>query len=724
MLEDSATDAELIQRLLKKQEIQLEFRLAMTKQDFHATLKEFYPDVVLADNSLPQFNATDALRIIRNISLYIPFILVTGTVSEEFAASIIKQGADDYILKDRLNRLPVAIEAAVKQKKLEYDKHAGRQRLIESEENFRRLLERISDGFIALDKDWRYTYANKKIGEMTRRQPEDLIGKCVWEEFPDAVGTATYTAFLQAMQQQRYIANIDHFEPLGLWQENHIYPSPDGISVFIRDITQQKKAEIELQTVKDRLFFHINNSPLGFVEWDQDFSIRSWSPRAEDIFGWTQQELATLLQNTRTHERHLREVAWIKDMAQRLMAGDMHATVMQKKLYNKYGRMIWSEWFNSVSLDKEGKTVFMSLVQDITERKLAEEQLRQSESILKEAQAIGHISNWQVDIATNEYMWSDELFRIFGLEPNEVKPSRSLFMSMVHPEDVPRLEIESANMSNQQLDRAIHFRIIRKDGAIRHVLTYAKTEVNEFGVPVRRYGILQDITQSKEYELELKETNEQLHQLSGHLQEVREEERIHIAREIHDELGQQITGLKMDVSWLNKKITDRDEMVRQKINSILQLLDETVKSVRRISANLRPSMLDDLGLIAALEWHSQEVQQRSEIKVKFSALLPEPNLPAAVATGIFRIYQEILTNAVRHANAHVITGSLRLQDNWLVLAVKDDGRGMDHAQVKSKKTLGLLGIKERTFLLGGRFDLRSDPGKGTAIQVFIPLPNT
>ena len=720
MLEDSKTDAEIIQRLLKKENAGITFRLEMTEKGFHEALREFEPDVVLADNSLPQFNGTRALQIIRDTSPYIPFILVTGTVSEEFAAGIIKQGADDYILKDRLGRLPVAIDGALKQKRFEKEKHIAQQRLIESEENFRRLIERVSDGFIALDKEWRYTYANEKIGEMVHRDPRSLIGKNVWDVFPDAIGTPTYHAFHKAMAEQRYITNIDHYEPLGLWQENHIYPSADGVSVFIKDITEQKRAEQELHTAKDRLFFHVNNSPLGFVEWDSNLVIRSWSPRAREIFGLSQEEVMQLLQKPE-EEKSDNSLYWLKDVAERLLTGDPSATFIQKQHYTKDNRRIWCEWFNSVTIGTNGTSIIMSLVQDITERKEAEERLRLSERILKEAQAIGHIGNWQVDVSTNKQSWSDELYRIFGMAPNEVPASRETFLSIVHPDDKERIskEIEEANKKMQ--DYILNFRIIRKDCQVRHVHSESKTEFNEQGIAVRRYGILQDVTESKEAELELQETNKQLHLLSGHLQEVREEERIHIAREIHDELGQQLTGLKMDISWLGKRIKTDDDAIKEKITSIISLLDETVKSVRRISSSLRPSILDDLGLIAALEWHSQEVEKRSEIKVNFNADIPEPDLSVSAATGIFRIYQEILTNAVRHANAHVINGSLRILNDRLLLAVQDDGRGMDQEQVKNKKTLGLIGMRERTFLLGGRFDLYSEPGKGTAIQVSIPL---
>jgi signal transduction histidine kinase len=220
---------------------------------------------------------------------------------------------------------------------------------------------------------------------------------------------------------------------------------------------------------------------------------------------------------------------------------------------------------------------------------------------------------------------------------------------------------------------------------------------------------------------EILQINDQLHELSSHLQNVREEERIQIARDIHDELGQQLTGLKMDVSWLRNKIAPEDETIRQKIAGIIELIDETVKSVRRISSHLRPSMLDDLGLIPALEWHSEEVAKRYGILVKFTSDIQQITIPDAIATGIFRIYQEVLTNVVRHAGAREIVSSLQVINNQLLLQIADDGEGMDLEKIGAGKTLGLIGIKERTFALGGKYELKSEPGKGTEIKVIIPF---
>jgi PAS domain S-box-containing protein len=714
LLQDSSTEAEMIITVLKRSGLDFKWRLAGDKASFFLALDVFQPHVVLAANSLLHFTAMDALKIIREQSLYIAFIL-TGTVSEDFARDLINQGADNYIFKDKLSRLPAAIEAALRLKKTEKEKLEDQQKLVQSEEKYRTLVERISDGFIAVDRDWRYTYVNRKIGEMIQRDPQSLIGKHIWEEFPDAVGSPTYSAFLEAMREQHYVCNVDYFEPLDLWQENHIYPSPDGLSVFIRDITESKRAAQELQTLKDRLFFHIERSPLAFIEWDEELKVKSWSLRAQEIFGWTEYEVIAGGKNDFCGETF----SVLYNIVQLLIKGEVKSQSAQCQNYTKDGRLIWCEWFNSISKDSDGRVTVMSLVQDITERKKSEEQLKKSEMRLKEAQTITHLGNWELDLVNNTQVWSDELYMVFGLNKEDVAPSRELFLSLIHPDDVDYIKSQFVNSYYLYIS-GVNFRFIRGDGAIRYGQAQWKIEYDEAGKGQRLYGILQDITKQKEAELELKSTNEELRNLSSHLQNIREEERIHIAREIHDELGQQLTGLKMNISLLLRKLPG-EEVVKQKLTEIIEQIDETIKSVRRISTSLRPSILDDLGLIAALEWHSREIEKRSEITVNFNADIQEPDLPVPSATGIFRIYQEILTNAVRHANAHTINSNLLQKNGYLLLRVEDDGQGMDLSEPKTKKTLGLLGIKERTFLLGGRFDLQSQPGLGTVISIWIPV---
>ena len=216
------------------------------------------------------------------------------------------------------------------------------------------------------------------------------------------------------------------------------------------------------------------------------------------------------------------------------------------------------------------------------------------------------------------------------------------------------------------------------------------------------------------------ESKQQFRFLASRLQEVREEERASMAREVHDELGQQITGLKMDVSWVSKRITTEDPQIRQKLNDILSLLDKTVGKVREIAAELRPSLLDDLGLSEALAWQSEEFEKRSGIRTDFQTNLSGLIFPSNIGIALFRIYQECLTNIARHSAASKVSSSLHLKNENLVLTISDNGKGFDPNEVKKKKTLGMLGMKERTAMLGGKYEINSTPGMGTTVEVTTP----
>lgn len=222
-------------------------------------------------------------------------------------------------------------------------------------------------------------------------------------------------------------------------------------------------------------------------------------------------------------------------------------------------------------------------------------------------------------------------------------------------------------------------------------------------------------------ELKLEESYKAIRKLTAHLQNIREEERSHIAREIHDELGQQLTILKMDLSWINKKIGIQDEPVKARMKELLIMLDEAVKSVRRISSELRPSLLDDLGLTAAMEWQLTEFEKRFKIKTHFKPGDTEIKLPESIKTPLFRIFQESLTNVALHSKAKKVTVSLSWQNGLIVLSVVDNGVGFDKQNTIAKKALGILGMQERTLMIGGAYEISGNPGKGTRVVVSIPF---
>jgi len=216
----------------------------------------------------------------------------------------------------------------------------------------------------------------------------------------------------------------------------------------------------------------------------------------------------------------------------------------------------------------------------------------------------------------------------------------------------------------------------------------------------------------------LLESEEKLRRLAAHLVTIREEERAHIAREIHDELGQVLTGLKMEVTWLAKRL--KDQPLLDKTDSICSLIDSTVQTVRKIATGLRPEVLDDMGLVAAVGWQAKEFQKRTGIRCR--AKLPPETEKAAIdiATTVFRIFQEILTNVARHSRATRVDIELDISEERVALIVVDNGVGIPDAELNGKKSLGLLGMQERALLFGGEVNLSGTPGHGTRVAVTIP----
>jgi signal transduction histidine kinase len=213
---------------------------------------------------------------------------------------------------------------------------------------------------------------------------------------------------------------------------------------------------------------------------------------------------------------------------------------------------------------------------------------------------------------------------------------------------------------------------------------------------------------------------EQLRELSARLQSVREEERTRIARAIHDELGQTLTGLKMDVAWLQSHLDPQQPALLAKTEAMSDLIDTTVQMVRRISTELRPGILD-LGLVATIEWQLQEFQARTGVESNLISTPEETTLDDDGSTVVFRIFQEILTNVVRHAQATQIKVTLEETAALLTLRVEDNGRGITENEIDSPRSIGLLGMQERARLRAGEVEFHGTPGQGTIVTVRLPL---
>jgi signal transduction histidine kinase len=274
-------------------------------------------------------------------------------------------------------------------------------------------------------------------------------------------------------------------------------------------------------------------------------------------------------------------------------------------------------------------------------------------------------------------------------------------------------------MTGEKVEPIYETMLRRKDGIDINVEINASTI--SYQDKTADLVIVRDITERKQAEEELKASRERLRSFSTHLQSVREEERTKLARDIHDELGQALTALKIDLSWLTKELTAVQKPLLEKTRSMSKLVDTTIQRVKSISTELRPGLLDVFGLVAAMEWQVSEFKNLTGMNIKISAEPEDIVLDRDHSTILFRVFQELLTNVVRHADATTVSVDLTKEVGKIVLTVADNGKGITRAQISDPKSFGLLGIRERVHFWQGEFRINGTSGKGTTAVVSIPL---
>lgn len=477
-VEDLADDAELLCATLESSGCDLTFQRVDTEQDMRAALARQTWDVVTSDYHLPAFGAEKALATLKEFDPEIPFIVVSGCVGEEAAVALMKAGANDYVMKDRLARLAPAIERELREAQGRRARARMEQALRDSERRLSEIMQALGDGILVCDHDGKLLTMNSE---------------------------------------------------------------------------------------------------------------------AERLLGWREDDI---------------------------LGRNIHPLI--------HGRKVDGCCY-----------------------------------------------------------------------PEEECPIQKVCRTMV------------AHRSDSEI-------FVRRDGSAFPV-EYVATPFSIYDVAAS-VTVFRDISARRKADEELKASRRELRELSEFLQSVREDERTRIARELHDELGQMLTALKIDVGWLEGQLAGGEEKICTKLAAMEKMVDQTVDSVRRISTDLRPWILDDLGLGAAIEWLVERFEQQSGIACE-AHVIDEEDWPTDehIATAIFRIVQEALTNITRHAEAsQVLVEIMRLGDNILV-QVHDDGKGFDFEAAAKKKRFGLLGVRERVDMLGGHLHIISRPGAGTSLHVKVPF---
>lgn len=621
---------------------------------------------------------------------------------------IIKDLRAKQMIDARIKKMNETLEVRIKERTAE---------LNSSRDEIRSILNRIHDGFLSINKDGIINFVNVPVLEIFSANQSDLLGKHLPQLNPSILGEKLTEFLLTILEKAINTQTSLMFPKNEKYFDCTIYSTNDGITVFIQDITELENTINKLQDATER--FELLSNATGEAVYDLNLSkhIAWWNDMWYQLTGYTHEEISPAFENwiNLIHEEDRPQVLGSLNKS---CTNAESSWTAEYRIRKKDGKLVNILDRAHIIYDEEGNLKRMlGTMLDMTERKSAELKQQQDEKKYRLLFQENPLPMWTADYTT--YKFSDvneSAIKHYGY-------TRSEFLKMtvfdLRPEEDRALLRERMKSHSFQYPKLGVWRHQKKDGTIIFVEIYAhKIEING---AEGRIVLAQDVTEKMEAQRSLQASRDELRQLSTHLELVREEERANIAREIHDELGQQLTGIKMDIAWIQKKCEDEDQTIKDKLSVMNNLVDETVQSIRRISYQLRPGMLDDLGLAAALEWQSNEFQARTGINCSFKANQEDATIDHQKSIGIFRIYQEALTNIARHAAATNVVAELQISENQLQMDIRDNGKGFNTEEISAKNTLGLIGMKERILIMNGQIKLESHPGTGTHIHINVPL---
>lgn len=495
-----------------------------------------------------------------------------------------------------------------------------------------------------------------------------------------------------------------------------------AVVLFYHQRAERNASELALHNVEARVGDIVDSAMDAIISVDESQRIVLYNPAAEKVFRWPRaavmgQPLDMLVpQRLRgAHRGNIEQFGRTGATSRRM--GDPQVL---------YGLRADGEEFPieaSISQHYEaGGKRFTVILRDVTERERAERMLARSEARLRGILDSAMDAIITVDENQHIVLFNAAAESVFGCPREEAIgaplgsfiPERYRAGHKQHVQGFSETGMSPRRMGAQRVVTGL-----RRDGE-EFPIDASISQISENGAKFYTV-ILRDVTERVRAEEALRASREELRQLALASQSVREQEKSRIARELHDELAQTLTALKMDVNWIKDHVPAGDASVAQKLADIQSMLDGTVAATRRISSDLRPLMLDDLGLVPAAEWLAQKFTERTGIPCELAVGPPDLELEDVHATAVFRILQESLTNIARHAQASRVEVSIARDDGVVALTVRDDGRGFSPQQPRKPGSFGLLGVRERAYLLGGEVNIESGQGRGTSVEVRIPL---
>jgi PAS domain S-box-containing protein len=733
--------------------------------------------LVISDARIhPLFSANPAIRDLNVIAyLGIPLTLPNGRTLGSFCVAdniprawteedihTVRDFAASVMNEIELRSLRSKLEARVAERTVELQRvleslKTARAATTQAQEQLGEIFARIADGFVALDKHGCYTYINQRAAEIFGRASEDFIGKLIWDEFPESVDQAFYHAYQRAMAEQVSITIEEYYVPWERWFENRIYPSPEGISIYFHEITERKNVEHELARSEEK-FRALAETTSAAIFIQQGQQLVYANRRAMELTGYSLAELITKHYLQLVHpDFHARIAAGAAARQRQEPAPSSY----EIKILCKSGAERWVE-IAMASVEIAGQPAGLGTAYDITERKRAEALLSGEKQVLEMMAKGAALRDILTTITRNiEALSPDMHCSILLLDADGLHMHHGAAPSLP---DAFNRAIDGMEIGSQAgscgtaayRNEAVIVTDIATDPlwaayralALQHGLracwstpirsahglvlgTFALYYPEPCSPGPAELELIERITHLSGIAIERKQAEDQLrnfaHQLellSRRLLTAQEAERRHIARELHDEIGQLLTVIKLDLQGVLRQ--PGVQSFAPALQESIETVDQLVGKVRDLSLNLRPSMLDDLGLVPALRWYVQRQATHLGLAIDLQLPTSASRLPAEMETACFRIIQEALTNAARHAQATQVKVALSIGPQYAELTVHDNGIGFDVSSTQQSAIagggFGLLGMQERAQLVGGAMQITSTPGTGTLIAARFPLP--
>jgi PAS domain S-box-containing protein len=492
--------------------------------------------------------------------------------------------------------------------------------------------------------------------------------------------------------------------------------------VMMIDITARKQAEEALRQSEEKYRTIIENIEDGLAEIDLKGNFKFFNDAISKIHGYPKNELMKLNYLDYMDEENAKKI--FAKYNKVFTTGESEKEVEYEIITKNGSRNYLAVSITPIKDDAGRIIAFRCIVRDRTERRKAEEKSREIEERYKALIDRSLDFIYTIDFEGRFIDANEAALRRFDYKREDISSLNiTSFLDEKQILSVIKIMQELTETGTQKELAEIKLR--HKDGSYVYVESKGSVVMSD-GKPVAIQAVARDITERRQAAEEIRKTQEQMRAFADRLQTVREEERAHIAREVHDELGGSLTGIKIDLSLLKKAAEEikenslKDPLLNQ-IHNTMKNIDNTIQTVRKIATELRPGILDDLGILAALEWQLDDFRQRTGINYEWISTQKKIRIDEQGATALFRIFQETLNNVFRHANATEVHVRLRKKSNMYILEVEDNGNGITEDKIDDKKSLGLLGMRERALAVGGRINVKGHLGKGTKVIVEIPV---